>query len=94
MKKGEIMKLSTETIAAIEQEIKTLNRSVEDQQQAIDNMNLYRKTIDSLDKEQERLLYRATFIKLLSTCDSLRFQELLEEALLEEVPHGKVVRHQ
>lgn len=87
-------KFTAEKIAEIEKEIEQLNRDSEDKRQAIANMKLYLETAKSLDKPgQEKLLYRATFIKLLRTCDSLRFAELLQEAL-EEVPFGKVERMQ
>lgn len=87
------MKFTAEKIAEIEKEIEQLNRDSEDKRQAIANMKLYLETAKSLDRDQEKLLYRATFVKLLRTCDSLRFAELLQEAL-EEVPFGKVERMQ
>ena len=87
------MKFPAEKIAEIEKEIEQLNRGSEDKRQATANMKLYLETAKSLDRDQEKLLYRATFVKLLRTCDSLRFAELLQEAL-EEVPFGKVERMQ
>jgi hypothetical protein len=87
------MKFTAEKIAEIEKEIEQLNRDSEDKRQAIANMKLYLETAKSLDRDQEKLLYRATFVKLLRTCDSLRFAELLQEAL-KEVPSGKVERMQ
>jgi hypothetical protein len=87
------MKFPAEKIAEIEKEIEQLNRGSEDKRQATANMKLYLETAESLDKPDREKLNRATFIKLLRTCDSLRFAELLQEAL-EEVPFGKVERMQ